>query len=198
MLDLLWGLTGGFLTGDSPGWVAGVASAAVGGGGALLLRLGARAAVVAAAALGIVVYVGWTQAALSSRRADVVAAEARAAKLSGELDQAVEVNATNARLADERARQNARDMTDVAARLRRAEARAAALTRRISENERDPDARRSTADACPALDRWLDRLWHDARPALDRPDGHRPATRSGPVDDVPGSPTPAVRPIPGG
>lgn len=158
MLDFLWSLSGGLLTGDSPGWLAAALSAALGGGGALLFRLGVRTALLAAAVLGVVVYVGWTQAALSARTAETTAAVAQAEALSRDLDTAVEVNATNAKIAEERARQNARDMADVLSRLRRTEARNAALQERTRQNARDPDARRLAADVCPALDRWLDRL----------------------------------------
>ncbi|BBK30596.1 hypothetical protein STHU_12300 [Allostella humosa] len=126
----------------------------------------AMAAAIAAAALWI-----WVERdAAAGWRHRAAAAEARAALLGTQLDEATAINAGNLAELDRLRRAHARDLADMAADLARSRKAGTRLTVVRQEIARDPDASQPLADRCPAVDRLFDRLLARPGVAADDPD----------------------------
>ncbi len=124
---------------------------------------------VGAVTIPVVGYVAGSQLVLHRRQQaldDSLATSARLVKekalLQTQLDQVVGINTENLKeLALLRAG-HARDMADIEAELGRARKAGGRLIVVYTEAARDPDAKSLLADACPAADRYLDRLRREA------------------------------------
>lgn len=133
--------------------------------GRLLGGIGLSGWLLAGLALAAAGYVATTQVVLHNRQRaldDAVAAgqtlSARNATLTGQLDQLQALNAQNVETLARIQADHVRDLADLEAKLARAEKAGRTLYIVQQENARDPDASKPLADACPLLDRFLERV----------------------------------------
>lgn len=188
MFEMLWGM----VTGDAPSWLPAIAGGLLSGGAGFIFLRSLKIAALAGAVVAVLVYVGWTQAALATRAERAATAEAGVVRLTKEVDDLADVNDDNQKVMRELQASHARDLADARSKTQRAKQEALRLQRRMEENANDPDAQRLLADACPALDRWFDSLRDPGGGAADgNTDGAGPAEPPARAPGVrPGAPAP--------
>ena len=149
-----------FTGGAAIWWIAGVAALAVGG------------------------YVVTTQVVLANRQEaldDALAASqklaAEKATLTGQVDQLQRLNTLNLETLAQIRADHVAAVSDLESQIERARKAGTRLTVVRMENARDPDAARPLAEACPLLDRYLDRSLRDSAGAAAGAD--RDADRAG-------------------
>lgn len=115
--------------------------------------------------LAVTGYVGTTQLVLHNRQKALDAAVETATKLAADkqrlqdqVDDLAGINDDNLQTLDELRADHERDLGDLQAELARRKKAGMRLTVVRMENARDPDAARPLADACPMLDRFLERV----------------------------------------
>lgn len=160
-----------------------------------LVTGGAKWWLIGAVALSVAGYVATSQLVLHNRQKEVDRLATANGVLQGQVDQLAEINDHNvAELARIRADAD-RAMADVSAELGRARRAGQRLVVIRQEHARDPDAKAALDRACPARDRYLDRLLHERAAAPDRDeDRARPGAAPAPVAPVPGGAGAPARP----